>query len=209
MAKYHLTNKAVEDLSAIWNYTFDTWSEKQADTYYELLINGCDDIAKSPSLGRKYDEISEEIRGYKVGKHIIFYQILSKEDILIIRFLHEQMDLKKQNNRITQKKSMKKCPHCNAEVEENFDLCWNCNYDFKKGKIAEIADENWDKERNMSCLRCPGTKMQYAGNYKFHEGSRIGALGSFMEIFTNRESFDLYVCPKCGKVEFFSPAVRD
>ena len=33
MAKYSLTRKAVEDLSKIWNYTFDTWSENQADTY--------------------------------------------------------------------------------------------------------------------------------------------------------------------------------
>lgn len=31
MAKYLLTNKAAEDLSGIWNYTFEAWSEKQAD----------------------------------------------------------------------------------------------------------------------------------------------------------------------------------
>ncbi len=34
MAKYTLTNKAVKDLSEIWNYTFDQWSERQADFYY-------------------------------------------------------------------------------------------------------------------------------------------------------------------------------
>lgn len=33
MAKYNLTKKAVEDLTKIWNYTFDTWSENQADAY--------------------------------------------------------------------------------------------------------------------------------------------------------------------------------
>lgn len=33
MASYVLTNKAVEDLSSIWEYTFDTWSERQADKY--------------------------------------------------------------------------------------------------------------------------------------------------------------------------------
>lgn len=30
-------------------------------------------------------------------------------------------------------------------------------------------------------------------------------MGNIFEIFLNRESFDLYLCPKCGKVEFFSP----
>lgn len=27
MPKFNLTNKAVEDLSKIWNYTVETWSE--------------------------------------------------------------------------------------------------------------------------------------------------------------------------------------
>ncbi len=31
MAKYKLTNKAVKDLANIWNYTFEAWSERQAD----------------------------------------------------------------------------------------------------------------------------------------------------------------------------------
>ena len=38
MAEYRLTNQAVEDLNEIWNYTFDEWSEEQADKYYEMLI---------------------------------------------------------------------------------------------------------------------------------------------------------------------------
>ena len=32
-----------------------------------------------------------------------------------------------------------------------------------------------------------------------------GLFGNLFELFQNRESFDLYVCPKCGKVEFFIP----
>ena len=31
MAKYELTNKAIEDLTEIWEYTVDKWSEQQAD----------------------------------------------------------------------------------------------------------------------------------------------------------------------------------
>ena len=41
MAEYKLTNKAVEDLSKIWDYTFEIWSEKQADKYYGELISDC------------------------------------------------------------------------------------------------------------------------------------------------------------------------
>lgn len=35
MAKYELTNKAIEDLTEIWEYTVDKWSEQQAD---DILI---------------------------------------------------------------------------------------------------------------------------------------------------------------------------
>lgn len=46
MAKYHFTNKAVEDLTNIWNYTFETWSERQADMYYNMLIESCQKIVE-------------------------------------------------------------------------------------------------------------------------------------------------------------------
>lgn len=99
MAKYHFTNKAVEDLTNIWNYTFDTWSERQADIYYNMLIESCQKIADHPWLyGLKYDEITEGLRGYRANKHIIFYQILQDDEILIIRILHQRMDLKRRMN---------------------------------------------------------------------------------------------------------------
>ena len=95
MAKYHLTNKAVEDLSDIWEYTVDTWLERQADDYYNMLIASFQKITENPQLfGLKYEEIAEGLHGYRANKHIIFYRILADEDILIIRILHQRMDLK-------------------------------------------------------------------------------------------------------------------
>lgn len=52
MTKYNLTNKAVEDLSEIWNYTFDYWSERQADIYYRMLLENCREIANKPEITR-------------------------------------------------------------------------------------------------------------------------------------------------------------
>lgn len=94
MAKYFLTNKAVEDLSQIWNYTCDTWSEKQATKYYNLIIETCQEIAERPHLGKIYNEISEKVLGLRVGKHIIFFQELRTQEIEVIRILHVRMDLK-------------------------------------------------------------------------------------------------------------------
>ena len=77
---------------------------------------------------------------------------------------------------------MKKCPKCNAEVEDTFDLCWNCNYSFKQNKIADIIDESQLGKKELDCLRCHN-QMQYAGTYKFHEGANPGIAGSLFEIF--------------------------
>ena len=94
MAKYFFTNKAAEDLADIWNYTFENWSESQADKYYDLLIMTCSTLANDPKMGKQYDILSEGIIGYKISKHIIFYQIISKREIEIVRILHRMMDLK-------------------------------------------------------------------------------------------------------------------
>ncbi len=98
MAEYILTNKAVEDISKIWDYTYEAWSENQADTYYELLIETCQEIAKKPSIGKNYNEISIDIFGFSVGKHIIFYRKLKTRNIQVVRILHERMDLKNRIN---------------------------------------------------------------------------------------------------------------
>ncbi|MFK7952852.1 MAG: type II toxin-antitoxin system RelE/ParE family toxin [Ekhidna sp.] len=95
MAEYKLTNKAVEDLSKIWNYTFEVWSESQADKYFDSLIANCQEIADNPDLGKNYEGISNQLLGLKTNRHIILYRILEKDYVEITRILHERMDLKK------------------------------------------------------------------------------------------------------------------
>lgn len=94
MGKYQLTNRAVQDLSDIWNYTFDNWSEQQADTYHQQLVNAFESIASNPDHGRGYDGIRSDLFGFKVNRHIVFYRIISNELVEITRILHERMDLK-------------------------------------------------------------------------------------------------------------------
>jgi len=100
MAKFELTKKAVEDLADIWNYTYENWSENQADKYYQLLIESFNEIAGNQSIGKKYSGIVESLRGFKVGRHIVFFREKEGRKVEIIRILHEHMDLK---NRIIEK----------------------------------------------------------------------------------------------------------
>ena len=94
MAKYYLTNKAVEDLNNIWEYTIKVWSENQAEIYYTLLINTFTELAIKPDQGKSYEVIAKNILGFKVGQHVIFYRKISEKEIEVIRILHGMMDLK-------------------------------------------------------------------------------------------------------------------
>lgn len=98
MSKYKLTNKAVEDLTNIWDYTFDKWSEKQADKYYKILLENFQNIADDPKIGKQYDGVKDELLGFKVNRHIIFYRQLDDQPIEITRILHGGMDLKNRIN---------------------------------------------------------------------------------------------------------------
>ena len=92
MAKFHLSNKAVEDLDSIWLYTLETWSEDQADIYYHELVKSCQKIANRPTyLDKEYHEIMPGLYGHHIYKHLIFY-ILVEDGVEIVRILHERMD---------------------------------------------------------------------------------------------------------------------
>jgi len=94
MAKFKFTNYAVKDLSDIWSYAVETWTESQADKYYKLIISACSTIAKKPQIGKLYPEIYPDLQGRLASKHIIFYRVLKDQSIEITRILHERMDLK-------------------------------------------------------------------------------------------------------------------
>lgn len=62
----------------------------------------------------------------------------------------------------------------------------------------------------MACPRCD-TALQFQGTKRFHEGSRGWAfwLDQLGELFVNREHFDVYVCPRCGRVEMFVDGIGE
>lgn len=54
---YRISEKAVQDFKDIWLYTFETWSQEQADRYYNLLISEIEYIAKHFESGKSMKPI--------------------------------------------------------------------------------------------------------------------------------------------------------
>ena len=82
MHSLSFSNKAAEDLSAIWEYTYDTWSEEQADKYYQFLIEACEQIAGNPAIGKSYKVVSVDLFGLQAGRHIIFIKFPGRKEFL-------------------------------------------------------------------------------------------------------------------------------
>lgn len=90
---YKISNKANQDIDLIWIYTFENWSQTQADRYYELLINEIIYISEHFDSGKDYGNIRRGYRCSKVKSHLIFYRRSQNGLIEIIRILHEKMDI--------------------------------------------------------------------------------------------------------------------
>ena len=123
---------------------------------------------------------------------------------------------------------MWQCVKCGERHEDSFDLCWNCGTSsdgiedpsFRKDDEADTEPEP-DRaaaegtaigepadESPLSCSRCD-CNLDYIGTKSFHEGTRWGVLGDLAELFVNSERFDVYCCPRCGRVEFFVDGIGE
>ena len=112
------------------------------------------------------------------------------------------------------------CSKCGESVEDTFDVCWKCGnaWDGVQGSPAQAApadeapvpstDPRPDSGNPIACARCHQS-LQYVGRKRFHEGTNWGILGEIGELFVKREHFDVYVCPRCGGVEFFVDGIGE
>lgn len=76
-------------------------------------------------------------------------------------------------------------------------------------RLQEALPDDDEPRNPIRCPRCK-TKLDFVGTKKFHEGTRAwDFLGGIWELFKNREHFDVYVCPRCGRVELFVDGVGE
>jgi len=95
---YRISEKAVEDLENIWNYTFHKWSIEQADRYYNLIIDEIEFIARNFLTGKSMDHIKNGYRASIVKSHLIFYRKSQDNQVEVIRILHQKIDVETRIN---------------------------------------------------------------------------------------------------------------
>ncbi len=95
MATYTFTRSAQNDLRDIAIYTSKQWGSDQAIKYAGNLDQCFEAITKGNIIEKVVSENTPDIFYHRMQKHIIFYQKLENNDLIILAILHEKMDLMK------------------------------------------------------------------------------------------------------------------
>jgi len=91
ISEYLLTPQAEKDLEYIWFYSYETWSEHQADQYVEILEDTFVNLSFMPEQARELLEFNPPVRIFPCAKHIIVYRI-DAQAIVILRVLGAKQD---------------------------------------------------------------------------------------------------------------------
>ena len=96
---YKISQEANRDLENIWLYTYENWTLKQADRYFNLIMDEIEYLAAYPESGKDYGQVKKGYFRSRIKSHFIFYKInQKKEEIEIIRILHQRMDIESRMN---------------------------------------------------------------------------------------------------------------
>ena len=79
MAKYSLSNTAVDDLIRIYQYGLSIFVEKQADEYYSSFFDQFDAIASRPHSFEAVDYIKSGYRRCPSGVDTFYFRIAGDE----------------------------------------------------------------------------------------------------------------------------------
>ena len=96
---YKVSQEANRDIENIWLYTYENWSLEQADRYFNLIMDEIEYLAKNPESGKDYSDVRKGYFRSRIKSHFIFYKInRMKEEIEIIRVLHQRLDIESRLN---------------------------------------------------------------------------------------------------------------
>ena len=94
MLELKIKPEAESDLSKIFEYTATRWSIDQAEKYQDDLFAGMLLLTRQEELGKEYPYAKLPYRKLHINRHLIFYRV-EVRTCLVIRVLHDRMDLKK------------------------------------------------------------------------------------------------------------------
>ncbi|MBY5818966.1 type II toxin-antitoxin system RelE/ParE family toxin [Rhizobium leguminosarum] len=85
---------AQTDIDKIWDYTATSWNVDQAERYIQDIRDACHELAEGRRMSRPLD-IRKGYRKVPVGSHFLYFKSNDAGQIIIVRILHQRMDVAK------------------------------------------------------------------------------------------------------------------
>jgi toxin ParE1/3/4 len=92
MAPIRFTNAARQDLKNIFTYSIRRWGRRQAERYSAQLNLQIQKIGQDAVFSKPVQNSRSNLRQSTAGRHLIIFE-QTDEHILIVRILHEAMDI--------------------------------------------------------------------------------------------------------------------
>ena len=94
MLKLKLSPQAITDLEEIYEFSLTSWGLKRTEAYIDEMYDAMISICENPEIGSIYYFKEGNYRKLNINRHMIFYRF-NHMDCIVLRILHERMDLKK------------------------------------------------------------------------------------------------------------------
>jgi toxin ParE1/3/4 len=96
-----LSREAARDYDHVVGWTAENFGARQAQAYKDLIASALREIASDPGCAgsRSREDVGPGYRtlhiarGRRRGRHLILYRRQNEDRILVVRILHESMDL--------------------------------------------------------------------------------------------------------------------
>ncbi|PFG10783.1 MULTISPECIES: type II toxin-antitoxin system RelE/ParE family toxin [unclassified Marinobacter] len=95
MRPFLLTAAARKDIIEIGQFSTERWGKKQRNKYLKQLDGAFKLLARQPEIGGDAGDVKPGYRKFSQGSHIIFFREGVESKIVVIRILHNSMDVER------------------------------------------------------------------------------------------------------------------
>ncbi len=86
MASYQFSEDAINDLNEIGDRIAQN-NPRSASNLFDAIRQKCKLVANFPNMGKRYEQVRPNLRGFLVGDYIIFYYSRDDDGIFILRIV--------------------------------------------------------------------------------------------------------------------------
>ncbi|MBW4646509.1 MAG: type II toxin-antitoxin system RelE/ParE family toxin [Goleter apudmare HA4340-LM2] len=94
MNRYRISQQAEQDLEDIWTYLAQQ-NQLAADKQIAQILNRFPMLAQFPDMGKKQDDLMDELRSSPVKPYVVFYKKIN-DGIEIFRVFHQSRDVERE-----------------------------------------------------------------------------------------------------------------